>query len=68
MATTKGQIMGDMEMIFPDGSGIEFNDEGVDLVFYDYCDGCNKSTKLQEILPANKDELWLCKACKAKVK
>lgn len=55
-------------MIFPDGSGIEFNNEGVDLVFYDYCDGCNKSTKLQEMLPAKNDELWLCKACKAKVK
>ena len=63
-------MMGDMEMIFPDNSGIVFTEEGVEPEVYDYCDKCGKLINDRYLFryPHNGvDLIWIRRNCYKKV-
>lgn len=59
--------MGTSEIIYPDGSGIEFTDTAITAQHYVRCDSCNKMTKLSDIrnylVGAEYVAIWICKEC-----
>lgn len=59
--------MGDMEMIWADGSGIQFTENGITSQHYAPCDSCYKMTPLYNLrsmlLGLELDAIWLCKEC-----
>ena len=59
--------MGDMEMIYPDGSGMIFTDRGIKPAWFTKCDGCGVEHNIKEMYSIMQgidyDVMWVCKEC-----
>jgi len=63
--------MGDMEMIFRDGSGIHFGENGATHTEYHVCDFCNQMQPEiggMDVTTHGLALLWMCKGCKEKLR
>lgn len=62
--------MGDMEIIYPDGSGITIRSNGdVEASSFDHCDRCGKMMNLatgKHIIIDGQSVTWLCAQCRSK--
>ena len=60
--------MGEMEMIYPDGSGIIFHPSGkITMATFTNCDDCGKEHNIREMrsimVGRNLDVMWICSEC-----
>ena len=64
---SRRQIVGDMELIYSDGSGLIFTDNGVKPAWFTHCDGCGKEHNIHNMRSIMQypdyDVIWLCKDC-----
>lgn len=65
---SRSQIVGEMEMIYSDGSGVIFHPSGkVTLGYFVDCDNCGKEHNIRTMrsimVGRDLDVIWLCSEC-----